>query len=98
MCATERGLAYETETTEEATHPIPRRVSATVEVFHIRRHLTNTNRRSYNDGTQYSMWTEMRGKIMDYKARIITMVERITDERILRRIHNFVELWYAKAS
>ena len=35
---------------------------------------------------------------MDYKARINTMVERITDERILRRIHNFVELWYAKAS
>ena len=30
-------------------------------------------------------------------AGIITMVERITDERILRRIHNFVELWYAKA-
>lgn len=34
---------------------------------------------------------------MDYKERIIAMVTRITDERILRRIHNFVELWYAKA-
>lgn len=39
----------------------------------------------------------MTDKTIDYKARIITMVERITDERFLRRIHNFVELWYAKA-
>lgn len=34
---------------------------------------------------------------MDYKARIHMMVDRISNERILRRIHNFVELWYAKA-
>lgn len=39
----------------------------------------------------------MTEKTIDYKARILTMVEQITDERILRRIHNFVELWYAKA-
>lgn len=34
---------------------------------------------------------------MDYKARILMMVDRITDEKILKRIHNFVSLWYAKA-
>ena len=39
----------------------------------------------------------MTEKTIDYKTRILIMVERITDERILRRIHNFVALWYAKA-
>lgn len=34
---------------------------------------------------------------MDYKERIIFMVERISEEYILKRINNFVTLWYAKA-
>ena len=34
---------------------------------------------------------------MEYKERIFMMVERINNEAILKRIHNFVSLWYAKA-
>lgn len=34
---------------------------------------------------------------MDYKARIHLMVDRISNESILKRIHNFVELWYLHA-
>jgi hypothetical protein len=55
------------------------------------------NKRSYNETTQYSMWTDSEVSTMDYKARIIMMVERINNESILKRIHNFVSLWYAKA-
>lgn len=55
------------------------------------------NKRLYNETTQYSMWTDSEVSTMDYKARIIMMVERINNESILKRIHNFVSLWYAKA-
>lgn len=35
---------------------------------------------------------------MNHKERIIAMVERISEESILKRIDHFVSLWYAKSA
>lgn len=39
----------------------------------------------------------MEGVHSSHKERILFMVERISEEHILKRIDDFVTLWYAKA-
>ena len=33
---------------------------------------------------------------MDYKSRILWMIERIHNEKVLKKIDSFVTLWYSK--